>query len=53
MLYEFFHEVHDVVVIGVGLIQLKHCELWVVARRDSLVAEDPTNLEHFFESRDR
>ena len=45
-------EGHDVAVVGVGLVELEHRELGVVAGRDALVAEHPADLEHPLEAAD-
>jgi len=41
---ELFAEGHQIVIVRVGLIELKHGELGVVARADALVAEVAVNL---------
>ncbi len=45
-------DVHDVVPVAEGLVQLDHRELGVVPGRDALVAEDPTDLEHALHAAD-
>ena len=39
-------QLHHVLDVGEGLVGLHHRELGVVARRQTLVAEHPTDLEH-------
>ena len=39
-------------VVGIGLVELEHGELGVVARREPLVAEHPPDLEHLLEAAD-
>mmetsp|Transcript_33070 Transcript_33070/g.103929 ORF Transcript_33070/g.103929 Transcript_33070/m.103929 type:complete len:329 (-) Transcript_33070:921-1907(-) len=41
---ELLGEGHHVLVVGVGLVELDRGELWVVPRRDALVAEDAAEL---------
>ena len=43
---------HHVGVVAVGLVQLEHRELGVVAGDDALVAEHPPDLEHPLEAAD-
>ncbi|CAB4654453.1 unannotated protein [freshwater metagenome] len=43
---ESFGEIHDVGVVGEGLVELHHGELRVVSCRDSFITEDATNLIH-------
>ena len=45
-------QLHHVAVVGVGLVQLEHRELGVVAGRQALVAEHPSELEHALEPAD-
>ena len=41
---EFFAELHQVVVVRIGLVELKHSELGVVLGADALVAEVAIDL---------
>ena len=41
---EFFAELHQVVVVRVGLVELEHGELGVVAGADAFVAEVAVDL---------
>jgi hypothetical protein len=43
-------EVHQVVVVPVGRVELHHRELGVVAHRDAFVAEVAVDLEHALEA---
>ena len=45
-------EIHQLVVGRVGLVELKHRELGVVARAEPLVPEVPVDLEHPLEAAD-
>ncbi len=45
-------EVHQGLVIGIGLVELHHGEFGVVARRKPLIAEVAVDLEHLFEAAD-
>ena len=47
--HQLLGELHEVDVVGVGLVQLEHGELGVVAGGDALVAEHPPDLEHLLE----
>ena len=48
--HQLLGELHEVDVVGVGLVQLEHGELGVVAGGDALVAEHPSDLEHLLEA---
>ena len=43
-------ELHHVVVVSIGLVELNGCELRVVAGGGALVSEDAPNLKHLFET---
>src|SRR6185437_3186991 len=43
---QVFRELHHVVVVGVGLVELEHGELRIVLRRDALIAEVAVDLVH-------
>ena len=45
-------QVHQVVIVAVGLVELEHRELGVVPRRDALVAEIAVDLEDLFQAAD-
>src|SRR5215469_5740140 len=45
-------ERHQVVIIGIGLIELQYRELWIVLRRDTLVAKVAINLVNTLEPSD-
>ena len=45
-------QVHQVVVVGVGLVELEHGELGVVLRRDAFVAEVAVDLVDAVEAAD-
>ena len=47
---ELLGERHHVRVVAVGLVELEHRELGVVAGRQPLVAEHPPDLEHLLEA---
>ena len=47
--HQLLHQHRQVPVVGVGLVELEHRELRVVARRQALVAEHPGDLEHLLE----
>ena len=47
-----FGEVHQALVVLVGLVELHHREFGVVARADAFVAEVAVDLEHLFEAAD-
>ena len=49
---EFFGEVHQVVVVGVGLVELEHGELGVVLGADAFVAEVAVDLVDAVEAAD-
>ena len=49
---EFFAEFHQVVVVGVGLVELEHGELGVVFGADALVAEVSVDLVDAVEAAD-
>src|SRR4051812_2729826 len=49
---ELFREVHQVVVVGVGLIELEHGELGVVPGADAFVAEVTVDLVDAVEATD-
>ncbi len=49
---EFFAELHQVVVVGVGLVELEHGELGVVFGADALVAEVAVDLVDAVEAAD-
>ncbi|MNV79663.1 hypothetical protein D3C71_1732260 [compost metagenome] len=38
---------HDILVVGIRLIQLNHRKLWVMTRRDPLIAVYAANFIHF------
>ena len=44
LLEQLLGEVHQVVIVGVGLVELEHGELGIVARGDALVAEVAVDL---------
>ena len=48
--HQLLGEGHEVGVVGVGLVELEHGELGVVAGGDALVAEHPSDLEHLLEA---
>jgi hypothetical protein len=48
-----FGEVHQVLVVPVGRVELHHRELGVVAHRDAFVAEVAVDLEHPLEAADQ
>ena len=48
--HQVLGEAHHVAVVGVGLVQLEHGELGVVAGGQPLVAEHPTDLEDALEA---
>ena len=50
--HQLLEEHHGVGVVGVGLVELEHGELGIVAGRDALVAEDAADLEHLLEAAD-
>ena len=50
--YKFFGEGHQVVVVGVGLVELEHGELGVVAGADAFVAEVAVDLVDAIEAAD-
>ncbi len=50
--HQLLGEGHDVAVVGVGLVELEHRELGVVAGREALVAEHPADLEDPLEAAD-
>ena len=50
--HELLGQVHQVVIIPIGLVELEHRELGVVPRRDALVTEIAVDLENFLESAD-
>ena len=47
--HQLLGELHEVGVVGVGLVELEHRELGVVAGGDALVAEHPSDLEDLLE----
>ena len=49
---EFFGELHQVVVVGVGLVELEHGELGVVPGADAFVAEVAVDLVDAVEAAD-
>src|SRR5579871_5381056 len=49
---ELFGEAHEVVVVGIGLVELEHGELGVVAGADALVAEVAVDLVDAVEASD-
>ena len=49
---ELFGEAHEIVVVGVGLVELEHGELGVVAGADAFVAEVAVDLEDAVEAAD-
>ena len=49
---ELFGEAHEVVVVGVGLVELEHGELGVVAGADAFVAEVAVDLVDAVEASD-
>ena len=44
--HELLGEAHHVVIVGKRLVQLQHCEFGVVSRRQPLVPEHASELEH-------
>ena len=48
--HQLLGEGHEVGVVGVGLVELEHGELGVVAGGDALVAEHPADLEDLLEA---
>jgi hypothetical protein len=50
--HQLLGERHHVAVVGVGLVELEHGELGVVAWRQPLVAEHAGDLEHLLETAD-
>ncbi len=49
---ELLGELHDVAVVGVGLVELEHRELGVPPVAEPFVAEHPADLEHLLEAAD-
>ena len=47
-----FGEIHQVVIILIGLVELEHREFRVVPRREALVAKVAVDLEHFLHPAD-
>ena len=50
--HDVLEDHHHVGVVGVGLVELEHRELWIVTRRKPFVAERPTYLEDSLEPSD-
>eukprot|EP00955_Chlamydomonas_euryale_P024830 261435-Chlamydomonas_euryale.AAC.1 len=51
-MHNISHSLHTHTRDPPHLVQLHSCELWVVARRDALVAEDAAELKHALKAAD-